>query len=389
MAFANAIKYNRIRSMKGFPIGTILPWASDQSSIPTGWILCNGATISNTRYPILFSVIGNTYGGTEGSSYRLPPLINGSPGIVDIFRGHYNYFKETQINALPGNEVNRPVSSSDTATEDPFWNIVGRGNNGDTGSNSQSFWISTLDLVGVERSTSVQFQAIYDDIEVSDGSYFFTVTYNGTSLGVEHLPEHTHGDPSSDATSYEREGGRASGCYGTGRNFTCNFACESTTAFRVAEKPDVDSRVSKGNVPSHLEDNFLFFDRKIGLGGTGGGGGIRSVPRSTGPTSGGRGEAGATVYVDGDGRCDGNMRCSRDVLFTSLSHPEKNAGAEHFHGPNNYNLQGRYQVISPGLRRNISLNNVRINNSPGLNYGTISVDTSTPSLEMLYIIRAF
>lgn len=387
MAFADAIKYNRIRSMKGLPIGAIVPWASDQSTIPTGWIVCNGATISNTRYPILFNIIGNTYGGTAGSTYRLPPLINGGPGIVDIFRGHYVYFKSQELNSLPGNEVNKPSSAS--LNDDPFWNIVGKGTNGDTGSNSQTFWISTLDLVGVEKSLSVQFQGIYDDITVSEGSYFFTVNYNGTSLGVENLPVHTHGDPSTDATSYERESGRASGCFGTGRNSTCNLKCDTTPAFRVAENPNVDVRVSRGNIQSHLVDNFLFFDSKIGLGGTGGGGGIQSVPRSTGPTSGGRGEAGATVYVGGDGRCSGNMRCGNQVLFTSLSHSETIAGAEHFHGPNNYSLQGRYQVISPGLRRNISLNNVRINNSPGQNYGTISVDTSTPSLEMLYIIRAY
>jgi len=379
MAFPDAIKYNRIRSMKGLPIGAIIPWASDQSSIPPGWILCNGATVSNTKYPILFKIIGNAYGGTVGSTFKLPPLTSGSPSIVDVFRGHYVYFKGAQINALPGNAVNLPTSTSDTADLDPFWNIVGRGTNGDTGSNSQTFWISTVDLVGRENSTSVQFQAIYDDITVSKGSYFFTANYTSTSLGVQNLPSHSHGDPSTDPTSYNRQGGRASGCNGRGRNDTCNIGCEGTPAFRVSANPGVDQRVSFGDNQTHLRDNFLFSD--LGFTGTGGGGNIQTTVLA--------GQTSATVYVGGDGRCSGNMNCGTNVTFTSLSHPETNAGAPHFHGPNNYNLEGSYQVVSPGLRSNIALNTVRINNAPGQNFGTISVDTTTPSLEMLYIIRAY
>ena len=76
-------------------------------------------------------------------------------------------------------------------------------------------------------------------------------------------------------------------------------------------------------------------------------------------------------------------------MFTSKSHDDVASGAGHQHGPNNYTMEGKYQVISPGLRTNIALNTVRINNSPGQNFGTINVETATPSLEMLYIIRAF
>lgn len=381
MAFADAIKYNRIRSMKGLPIGAIVPWASDQSSIPTGWIVCNGATISNTRYPILFSVIGNAYGGTVGSTYRLPPLTNSLSGIVDIFRGHYNYFKGAEINALPGNEVNRPSSSS--RANDPFWSIVGFGNNGDTGNNSQTVWLSTIDVVGVQNGRPT-FPAIYDEIEITDGSYSFTVTYTGTALGANNMPPHTHG-VDAESSSWRRQGGRASWCTGTGTADSCRVTCESTSAFRVAANPNGATQVSRGNRQADLQSNFLFFDAKIGLGGTGGGGNIRGVPRYD---SGGRGESGATVYVDGNGICGGAMGCG-GVLFTSLSNDAINNSAEHFHGPNNYNLQGRYNVISPGLRDNISLNNVAINNAPGQNFCTINADTATPSLEMLYIIRAF
>ena len=372
MAFADVTKYNRVRAMKGLPVGAIIPWASEQGQIPTGWTVCNGATISTETYPILFRVIGNTYGGTAGSTFKLPPLTQGQPGIMDAFQGHYNYLKSK-------GDAHKPFSNS--VSDDPFWSIIGGGTNGDTGNNSQTFWISTLDLVGEEVSTAVNFQAIYDDMEVSDGSYFFTANYNPVTLGVNHLPSHSHGDPSSESTSYSLVGSQASRCNGTGRNSWCNIGCDSTSAWRVAANPNFTVRISRGNNQSDLRNNFVFTDGRTGWTANGGGGGFFPTTQYA--------ETIASLYRDGDGICQGNMRCGNDVLFTSKSHDDIAAGAEHVHGPNNYTMEGKYSVISPGLRTDIALNTVRINNSPGVNWGTINVETSTPSLEMLYIIRAF
>lgn len=392
MAFADAIKYNRIRSMKGLPIGAIVPWSSDQSTIPTGWVSCNGATISNTRYPSLFKIIGNSYGGTVGSTYKLPPLTTGQTGIVDIFRGHYVYFKGGEINSLPGNEINRPTSSS--LSDDPFWSIVGFGTNGDTGNNTQTVWTSTADVVGVEKSRSVFFPGLYDEMTITDGSYSFTVVYAGTALRDFHIPAHTHGDLSEDVTSWRRQGGPISGCTGGTWSYdwlTCKHTCDAGTVFRVAANPAAGSggSVWYGNNSTHLYNNFFTTDGPTGITGTGGGGNIRGVPNGNIP--GGAGESGATVYEGGDGRVEGLMGSYThgNVLFTSRSNNQINSSAEHVHGPNNYNMQGKYSVISPGLRSDISLNDVRINNSPGQNFCTINADTATASVEMIFIIRAF
>lgn len=380
MAFADSIKYNRVRSMKGLPIGAILPWSSDQGNIPTGWVMCNGATISNTRYPLLFETIGNAYGGTAGSTYRLPPLTNSQKGIVDVFRGHYTHLKSSGV-------ANSPVSNS--ITEDPFWNIVATGD-GNQGSSSRDSWPSTIDLVG-RINGAPQFVGVYDDIDVSDGNFSYTATWEETSLRDFHLNTHSHAYSGDDPVSYRRAGGRASWCTGTRFDGAeCFIACEGTSAWRVAANPNSATRVSRGNNQTHLRDNFLFFDARIGLGGTGGGGSIRGVPRFDG---GGRGESGATVYIDGNGICGGEMSCGGDVLFTSLSNTEGTgaggAVAPHQHGTTTYNLLGRYQVLNPGVRTDISLNTVQINNDAGLNFGTITATTATPSLDMMYIIRAY
>ena len=373
MAFADVTKYNRVRSMKGLPVGAIIPWASDQGQIPTGWITCNGATISQETYPILYRVIGTTYGGTAGSTFKLPPLTQGQPSVMDAFRGHYNYLKSKGA-------AHKPFSNS--ISDDPFWSIIGGGTNGDSGSNSQTFWISTLDLVGVENSTAVNFQGLYDDMEVSDGSYFFISNYSIVELGVQHKPSHSHGDPTTESTSYSTVGSEASRCNGTGRNSWCNIGCDSTSAFRVARDPGMHVSISYGNNQSDLRRNYAYgTDGRTGWTSRGGGGGFFPTTAYA--------ETVASLYRDGDGYCSGNMRCGNDILFTSKSHDDTASGAGHQHGPNNYRMEGKYAVISPGLRTNIALNTVRINNSPGVNFGTINVETSTPSLEMLYIIRAF
>lgn len=55
--------------------GVVLPYAG--SSVPDGFLLCNGQAVSRTEYLDLFSVIGTTYGEGDGSTtFNLPNLQN-------------------------------------------------------------------------------------------------------------------------------------------------------------------------------------------------------------------------------------------------------------------------------------------------------------------------
>jgi len=55
--------------------GMIVPFAGLDSKVPTGWLFCNGQTISRTTYSALFSVISTTYGAGDGSTtFALPDL---------------------------------------------------------------------------------------------------------------------------------------------------------------------------------------------------------------------------------------------------------------------------------------------------------------------------
>ena len=54
-------------------VGMIAPFG--MSSVPTGWLACDGSTVSRTTYADLFTAIGTTWGAGDGSStFALPDL---------------------------------------------------------------------------------------------------------------------------------------------------------------------------------------------------------------------------------------------------------------------------------------------------------------------------
>ena len=55
------------------PVGVVQAFAG--STTPTGWLLCDGSSVSRTTYAKLFAVIGTTYGSGDGSTtFNLPNL---------------------------------------------------------------------------------------------------------------------------------------------------------------------------------------------------------------------------------------------------------------------------------------------------------------------------
>ena len=79
--------------------GTIIPWPV--STLPKGWLLCDGSAISRTTYKSLFSVIGTTYGTGDGSTTfnlpngRIPVALNlpakGSGKALGLTNGQGNF----------------------------------------------------------------------------------------------------------------------------------------------------------------------------------------------------------------------------------------------------------------------------------------------------------
>lgn len=78
MSQSSTLKVNDIQDLSGnsliggsTPAGTVFFYTS--SSTPSGYLTCNGASVSTSTYASLFSAIGYTYGGS-GGSFNVPDL---------------------------------------------------------------------------------------------------------------------------------------------------------------------------------------------------------------------------------------------------------------------------------------------------------------------------
>ena len=62
---------SKLDVFESLPAGVIIPFAG--KSVPTGYLLCNGAAVSRTDYANLFAAIGTLYGAGDGSTtFNLP-----------------------------------------------------------------------------------------------------------------------------------------------------------------------------------------------------------------------------------------------------------------------------------------------------------------------------
>jgi microcystin-dependent protein len=62
----------------GIPTATIVPWTD--SSVPTGFLECDGSAVSRTTYSALFAIVGTTYGAGNGSTtFNVPDLQDNVP----------------------------------------------------------------------------------------------------------------------------------------------------------------------------------------------------------------------------------------------------------------------------------------------------------------------
>ena len=60
------------QAVQGVPSGSVFTHAS--TTLPSGYLECNGASISRTTYAALFSAIGTTWGAVSGTHFNLPDL---------------------------------------------------------------------------------------------------------------------------------------------------------------------------------------------------------------------------------------------------------------------------------------------------------------------------
>lgn len=188
--------YGQIKKMKTAKIGTIMPWAGNgnpgtlPSNVPTGWILCDGRVYPAGRYPILASIIGNSYGGSDitgdfphyGGTMKLPDLtgrvmMDLEPGM--LFNPTYQsgqadaYLKLVDANGetlVVDDGFTKPINTLISADTDIVFTID-----------------SDLVFNGKLKGGPGESQ-----ITLSDPSFTRTVYVVNRKLGINHMPSHNH-----------------------------------------------------------------------------------------------------------------------------------------------------------------------------------------------------
>ena len=60
--------------VQGVPAGSVFALAGTQAGVPTGYLECDGSSVSRSTYAALFAVIGTTYGSASSTTFNLPNL---------------------------------------------------------------------------------------------------------------------------------------------------------------------------------------------------------------------------------------------------------------------------------------------------------------------------
>ena len=196
--------YGQIKTMKTAKIGTVMPWAGDgnvgelASNVPRGWILCDGRVYPADRYPLLASIIGNSYGGTDITGNF--PHFEGTVKVPDI-SGRLMIDLEPAMLFDPkyqAGQSDAPIKLVDVNDEslivdDGFTKSIPTLISADT---NIVFTIDS-DLI---FNGKIKGGPGESNITLSDPSFTTTVYTIGRKLGINHTPSHNHGGKYTTAT---------------------------------------------------------------------------------------------------------------------------------------------------------------------------------------------
>lgn len=366
-----AKNYNSIRTMKGLAVGTILPWSgpiSGVNGIPRGWIPCvGGRNYKISDYPDLYEIIGTRYGGSVADGYFTLPSITGKS------LGDYHPSHATDL-GYTGNFSTYLANNDDVANQ----NIVTQSSNIDL--------FVTLNAVNTLKATMT-------GQNITSSTYSDTFGYVERRLGDLHWGSHSHEGsfPSIRVTNQRIEDcqknfysngasgcGSFEGCVDDCDNIEyhpCGNSSNATDHFAVP-KYDGGEHLGRGRSPygtdgykmartddpknfiSESDDAFLY--------------------NQTSSSGGSVGNDGAWQGIYGT------------TLNTNVVNFQNSELSGHIHQDTSYSITtgniASKQVININTASTGNITPVNLDNTEVM---TIDVNVATPSIQMMYIIKAF
>jgi len=357
-----SVNYNTMKSMKGMAIGTIIPWSgpiSGDFGIPKGWLACTSNRFLNiTDYPELYEIIGDRYGGSEADgTFALPSL----PGKS---LGDYHPSHATEL-GYTGNFSTFLGTNDDVAND----NLSTQTSNIDVRLTLSSFNNLTGSMTGMNINAS---------------TYSTSFGFVPRRLGDGHMGTHSHGGTyeSIRVTNSRIERCQSQGAINCGNAFNCGDECDTLPIYRCGNSSDAiddfcipsfdgGQHLGRGKTPygtngyrmarSNVDRNFLLpSDDTILYNETG------------------TGEDGAWSGIYGT-TLNTNIANFRTGLMEGHDHTPQSLSIE------TGNLRTKETVkinsISNGTITPVNLDNQEVM--------TITVNTNTASIQMMYIIKAY
>lgn len=114
--------YNINNNSYSVPIGCIIPFSG--STIPVGFLLCDGSEVSKTDYADLYVVVGNKFGtATDTTKFKLPDLRN---KFIQGANSNTGEIKEAGLPDITGSFIPGSVPSNHAQrTTGAFYGITG------------------------------------------------------------------------------------------------------------------------------------------------------------------------------------------------------------------------------------------------------------------------
>lgn len=122
------------------PTGSIVAFGGRTDRVPSGWLLCDGRSVTREMYPALFDAIGTAHGG-DGTNFNLPDL-----------RGRF-------LRGVDGAAGRDPdvATRAAAATGGNTGNAVGTVEGGNVGAHTHTFDVRTSDYSFIMRGAGADY----------------------------------------------------------------------------------------------------------------------------------------------------------------------------------------------------------------------------------------
>jgi hypothetical protein len=181
--------YQERHEAKGAVIGTIMAWTGGLSSIPHGWVICNGGTLPAVDYPLLAATIGDSYNMGDNSGFvDTFPLYGGTITLPDL-NGRMLMDIENDYFALTGRDADNDIDARTIMS-----NIIGdKKENREGIALTGSYTDITTDIVfQISPSDRSGYQGKISGNTKIDGDGAMSVYVAPRKLGRKHIGRHNH-----------------------------------------------------------------------------------------------------------------------------------------------------------------------------------------------------